>query len=42
MKANTSLQQNISRIISDFHRLKENLQPKKGRKKHDDKKDAVG
>ena len=34
MKANTSLQQNISRIISDFHRLKENLQPKKGRKKH--------
>ena len=41
-EANTSLQQNISRIILDFHRLKENLQPKKGRKRHDDKKDAVG
>mgnify|MGYP002228160823 CR=1 FL=1 len=27
-EANTSRQQNISRIISDFHRLKENLQQK--------------
>ena len=31
-EANTSLQQNISRIISDFHRLKENLQPKRAGK----------